>query len=168
MCMRCDGYSWEEIDRSTDLVIQVHGFQLLQVESDPPWTYTIGVRESWEQPELLVVDIDAAPQADLIRAVADDYLCFGEIRQSTLELLDVELVTVDEAHFADGLVAAWEDRYSMSATTGDFLQIVPGRSWFCECHAAMVRRLDDPDVLPAPRPNRVQRRARAKHKGGGK
>ena len=30
MCMRCDGYSWEEIDRSTDLVIQVHGFQLLQ------------------------------------------------------------------------------------------------------------------------------------------
>ena len=66
----------------------------------------------------------------------------------------------------DGLVAAWEERYSMAATTGDFLQVVPGPSWFCEHHARQVRRLDDPDAAPAPRANRAQRRARSKGKQG--
>ena len=144
MCMRCDGYSSEEIERHSDLLIRVHGFLIQQVEADPPWTYTIGAHESWSRPELIVLDIDAGAQARLIRAVADDYLTFAEIRPSTLELLDIELVTVHEAHFGGGLVAAWEERYSLSATTGDFLQIVPGRSWFCDRHEAMVRRLDDP------------------------
>lgn len=166
MCMRCDGYSEEEIERHTDLVIRVHGFLMQQVEADPSWTYTIGALESWARPELIVVDIDAETQVQLLRAVADGYVTSGEILPSTLELLDVELVAVDEQHFRDGLVAAWEERYSMAATTGDFLQVVPGPSWFCEHHARQVRRLDDPDAAPAPRPNRAQRRARSKGKQG--
>lgn len=144
MCMRCEGYSDEEIERHQDLVIRVHGFMIQQVQDHPPWTYTVGIRESWTRPELLMVDIDAEVQAILILAVADDLAAHGDIRPDTLELLDVELATVDEAHFRDGMVGVWEDRYSMSARTGDFVQIVPGPSWFCERHAAAVRRLDHP------------------------
>jgi hypothetical protein len=141
--MRCDGYSWEEIARHTDLVIRVHGFTTIHVEDQRPWTYTVGAFESWDQPELLVVDIDPTIQKALIRAVGDDYADFGEIRPETLDLLDVELVTVDESHFADGLVAAWEGRYSMAASTGDFVQLLPGSSWFCgECRPPQ-RRLDE-------------------------
>ena len=143
MCMRCDGYSWEEIERHTDLVIRVHGFMMIHVEDDPPWTYTVGAFESWDQPELIVVDIEATIQKALVQAVAEDYADFGEIRAETLDLLDVELVTVDESHFAEGLVGGWEARYSMSASTGDFVQVVPGRSWFCDDCAPRVRRLDD-------------------------
>jgi hypothetical protein len=141
--MRCDGYSWEEIERHTDLVIRVHGFTTIQVEARPPWTYTIGAGESWDQPELIVVDIDPAIQKALVYAVADDYVEFGEIRPGTLELLDVELATVDDSHFVDGLVAAWEHRYSMAASTGDFVQLVPGSSWFCDDCEPKLRRLDE-------------------------
>lgn len=144
MCMRCDGYSWEEIERHMDLVIRVHGYLIQQVEDEPSWTYTIGIRESWSRAELLVVDIGAHAQARLISAVADDYVAHGVILAATLDLLDLELVDVDESHFADGLVAAWEDRYSMSARTGDFLQIVPGESWYGDCCAVRSRRLDIP------------------------
>ena len=143
MCMRCDGYSWEEIDRHTDLVIRVHGFTTIHVEADPPWTYTIGAFESWDQPELIVVDTDPTIQKALIRALGDDYVDVGEIRADTLEVLDVELLTVDESHFVDGLVAAWEDRYSMAATTGDFVQILPGPSWFCGGRVPDRRHLDE-------------------------
>jgi hypothetical protein len=143
MCMRCDGYTWEEIARHTDLVIRVHGFTTVRVESERPWTYTVGAIESWDQPELIVVDIDPAIQTTLIRAVSDDYVDIGEIRPETLELLDVELLTVDASHFADGLVAAWEGRYSMAASTGDFVQLFPGSSWFCGGCDKPRRRLDE-------------------------
>ncbi len=144
MCLRCEGYSWEEIERHTDLVIRVHGFMAVHVEAPAPWTYTVGAFESWDQPELLVVDIEAPIQKALVHAVAEDYVDFGEITHDTLELLDVELVTVDESHFTDGLVGRWEDRYSMSAATGDFVQLLPGPSWTCEECASALRRLDAP------------------------
>jgi hypothetical protein len=143
MCMRCDGYSWDEIERHTDLMIRVHGFTTVHVAAAAPWTYTIGALESWDQPELLVVDIDPVVQQALVLAVVDDYADRGEIIPSTLELLDVELVPVDESHLVGGLVAGWEARYSMAATAGDFVQVVPGPSWFCaECDPP--RRLDEP------------------------
>ena len=153
MCMRCDGYSWEEIERHTDLVIRVHGFTTVHVEGEFPWTYTIGAFESWDQPELLVVDIEAPIQQALVHALAEDYENFGEIVPDSLELLDIELAVVDESHFDDGLVAAWEGRYSMAATTGDFVQIIPGPSWYCRgcpkpgCPSE-VRRLDEPRPRP--------------------
>ncbi len=143
MCMRCDGYSWDEIERHTDLMIRVHGFTTVHVAGAAPWTYTIGALESWDQPELLVVDVDPVIQQALVLAVVDDYADRGEIAPATFELLDIELVTVDESHLVGGLVAGWEARYSMAAAAGDFVQIVPGPSWFCpECDPP--RRLDDP------------------------
>ncbi|MEQ8839834.1 MAG: DUF4262 domain-containing protein [Acidimicrobiales bacterium] len=150
MCMRCDGYSWEEIERHTDLVIRVHGFTTVHVEGPSPWTYTIGAYESWDQPELLVVDIEASIQKALVHAIAEDYADFGEVGHDTLDLLDVELAPVDESHFDDGLVAAWEGRYSLSAAAGDFVQVVPGRSWFGG-GAGRVRRLDRPRSRPGAR-----------------
>ncbi|MDG2028311.1 MAG: DUF4262 domain-containing protein [Acidimicrobiales bacterium] len=143
MCMRCDGYSWDEIDRHTDLLIRVHGFMMIHVETASPWTCTVGAFESWDQPELLMVDMDAEVQKTLVQAVADDYVVFGELREDTLAMLDVEIVVADESHLRDGLVAQWEDRYSMSAFTGDFVQIVPGASWARGGRGAPIRRLDD-------------------------
>ena len=144
MCMRCDGYSWDEIDRHTDLMIRVHGYLMLHVgDQAGSWTYTIGTIESWDQPELIVLDVEPELQAVLVHAVADDYVRHGEVRDDTLDMLDVELVPVDESHFTAGMVAAWEERYSMVPQAGDFVQIVPGSSWFCPAHAARVRRLDD-------------------------
>ncbi|MEM7141937.1 MAG: DUF4262 domain-containing protein [Actinomycetota bacterium] len=138
MCLRCDGFEWDEIDRRTDLLIRVHGYMLVHVEAAAPWTYTVGARESWDRPELVMVDMAAEMQKTLVGAVADDYVMFGEIRDDTLDLLDVELAVVDASHLSAGLVATWEQHYAMSASTGDVVQIIPGPSWRC----SRVRRLD--------------------------
>lgn len=150
MCMRCEGYSEEEIDRSIDLVIRVHGYLIQQVTDEyHPWTYTVGIQENHGQAELLCVDIDLAAQARLVKTLADDVARCGRVREVLLRALDVELVEVDEAHLRDDLVVVWEDRYDRSAQRGDFLQIVPGPSWFCDHHAQEVRRLDDPATHPS-------------------
>jgi len=142
MCMRCEGYSWEEIERHTDLVIRIHGFTVIHVEGLSPWTYTVGAFESWDQPELLVIGIDPVIQKAVLHAVAEDYVDFGELKDDTLDLLDIEPATIDESHFSDGLVAAWESRYSMAATTGDFVQLIPGALWSSVGCAPVVGRLD--------------------------
>lgn len=144
MCMRCDGYSWEEIDRHTDLMIRVNGYVTIQVEGPRSWSYTIGAVESWDQPDLLVTGVDPALQLLLVHAVADDYVVHGEIRDQTLDDLDLELVAIHESHFDEGLVAQWEHRYSTRPAPGDIVQVVPGDSWFCDHHSGHVARLDAP------------------------
>lgn len=144
MCMRCDGYSWEEIERHTDLMIRVNGYITIQVDGPRPWTYTIGAAESWDQPDLVVIGGEPAWQQVLVHAVADDYVVHGEVLDATLQALDVELVAVHESHLDGGLVAEWEHRYSRRAGPGDIVQVVPGRDWFCDRHAAGVVRLDEP------------------------
>ncbi len=127
--MKYSGFSWEEIERHTDLVIRVHGFMAQQVSgAERAWTYTVGITESWDHPELLCVDGPGETQANLIGVTADDIEEFGAVRPATLESHDIELVPVEERHLRYGLVASWEARYQRSAATGDFLRIVLGTS----------------------------------------
>ena len=146
MCMKCDGYSDEEIERHLDLVIRVHGYLIQQVTAEPaPWTYTIGLRESFDHPELLCVDIEGGTQTTLIKELGDEVARERRIDATMLRELDLALLEVDESHLhRDDLVGGWEERYQRSALRGDFLQVAPGPSWFCECHAGLLRRLDRP------------------------
>lgn len=144
MSTDADGFRFAEIDRHTDLLIRVHGYAVQQVIGDPCWTYTIGALESWGRPELLVVDLDAGVQRRLVAALGDELVAHGVVGEATLASLDLELLPVDGVHLAAGLVAMWEHRYSMAARRGDFVQIMPGPSWFCEECAGSVRRLDRP------------------------
>ncbi len=150
MCMKCNGYSQEEIERQQDLQIRVHGYTYVHVYDPDPdaidgtWTYSIGLNESFGQPDLIVVGIGPNRQVSLLRAVADSIVA-GNFDNSFLAKLDVSLVTVHEDHFPDGLVAEWEDRYG-DAKRGDFLQIVPGESWYCPCCPG-AEMMDDPTPL---------------------
>ncbi len=146
MCMVCDGFSFEEIDRQIDLTIQVNGFFIQQVGDgfDDPnlWSYTIGINESWDHADFVTVDMSADLQRDLIAALVDDVVDFGEVLVETLRLLDVELVPVHRSHLAEGMVAMWEVRNERRAEPGDFLQIVLGSTWYCAKHSTTGRRLD--------------------------
>ena len=160
MCMRCERYSIEEIERATDLTIITNGYLLLRVtDVYNPWSYTVGLRESYDHPEFVCVDIDTDCQQRLIKLLADQVATCGPIHDDMLRAADIELLVVDEAHLRDDLVVVWEKRYGRSAQTGDFLQIRLGPSWYCEHHANAARRLDDPAAGPPARPNRAQRRA---------
>ncbi len=130
MCLRCDGLSEDDIERRADMMIKVHGFLIQQVEAERPWTYTIGLTESWAQPELLMVDGDATTQARLLHILGLECERFGSIQSETLDLLDVQLHYVSDGRFAAGLVARWEHRYSMSAAGNDFKEVKFGDKWF--------------------------------------
>ncbi len=145
MCMKCDGRSWEEFRRHADLTIRVHGFVIQQVGGDDlEWTYTIGLTESWAHPEFVCLEGGLDVQAKIVAALADDVRDHGRILPETLELLDVELTPVHESHLTNGLVAAWDDRYSKNAADGDFMQISLGPAWHCHQHVPVGRRLDQP------------------------
>ena len=165
MCMRCEGYSAEEIERATDLTIITNGYLLLRVTDEyNPWSYTVGLRESYDHPELVCVDTSIVRQDQMIRLLADEVADRGRIDDDVLRDADIELLVVDEVHLRDDLVVVWEERYDRSAQTGDFLQIRLGPSWYCEHHADAARRLDDPAAGPPARPNRARRRAAEKRR----
>lgn len=153
MCLKCDGYSDEELDRQQDLAIRVNGYQYLNVydpghveEIDGSWTYTIGLAESFGQPDFLCIGVKPERQAAIVKALGDCIVEDGFLDPAVLTDLDVSLVPVHQDHLTDGLVGAWEHRYGM-AEAGDFLQVIPGASWYCRCHPANVQRMDDPAPL---------------------
>jgi hypothetical protein len=85
---------------------------------------------------------------------------------SVLEL-GVECVEVHDDHLRSDLFGRWAARYNRFPKPGEFLQVVPPRSAFCECHANAIRRLDRPGCLP-PLPqvwlplNRAERRRKGR------
>jgi hypothetical protein len=161
MCKRCEGYSEEEVQRSYDLTIKVHGFVRLQIQNPTgsDWTYTMGLAENFGHPDLLCVQIEPAAQADYIHAVGAMVVDEGLPDPGELDELDLELVPVHPCHLQGGLVAMWVIRYGRLPVEGDFLQVVPGPSHFCECHGSSMQRLDDPEPLRLAGPNRAARRA---------
>lgn len=151
MCMRCNGYSQEDLDRQQDLAIRVNGYSYIHVYDpgdpkgiDGTWTYTLGILEGFGQPDFIVLGIDTDKQVALIKALAES-IVVGAFSKAILAELDVSLATVHEDHFPDGLVGEWEDRYG-PAQRGDFVQIVPGDSWYCRCCPG-VEMMDDPTPL---------------------
>ena len=81
MCLRCDGYSEEQIRRRRDLTIRVHGWLMAVVEDDdgPGWTYTVGLTESFGHPELLCVGVEADVQQTLVQSMADEIAESGHV-----------------------------------------------------------------------------------------
>lgn len=147
MCMICDGYSYEDADRWLDLTIRVHGFAMQQVEGDEkvdPWTYTIGLAESFGRPDLILLDGEPARQGRLLKAIVEDSRARGTFDEAALAAEDIELVPVHPTHTAGNLVATWANRYQRTPRQGEFLQVVLGKSYFCECCYPKVRRLDRP------------------------
>ena len=43
---------------SLDLTIRTYGWQLHQITDDNPWSYTIGLLESYDHPELMVTGLE--------------------------------------------------------------------------------------------------------------
>ncbi|MEQ8719527.1 MAG: DUF4262 domain-containing protein [Acidimicrobiales bacterium] len=168
MCRICDGYSDEELTRELDLAIRVHGFTRVGVENPDGtgWTYTIGLAENCGQPDLVCIDVEPDFQQRLVQAIAATVVETGSPPDArSLAQLDVELVQVHPRHLDGDLVNLWAERYRRRPGEGDFLQVLPGSSHFCACHARAARRLDDPRPVTTPGPNRAQRRARDRNSG---
>ena len=144
MCLQCDGYSEDDVNRMVDLHIRVYGYHVTQVEERDPWCYTIGLQQSFGHPELVTTTVKMSTQVGLIQTVASMLTGSGEIDHEELGRIGIRLVPVHRSHLATGLVGSWESFYGRRATPGSFLQILPPKSWLCPCHQNAVARLDRP------------------------
>lgn len=68
MCVLCDGGTVEEWLDGTRERIEEHGFTMVSVDAKSPWTYTIGLLESFGHPELVITGVDPSAAQDLLRA----------------------------------------------------------------------------------------------------
>ena len=165
MCLRCDGYSEEQVRRALDLTILTHGFAIQQVDSHRPWTYTIGLLEGFGHPELITVDLALDAQRELLAPLLSMITGTGALDPRWLTENEIEVVPVHEDHLASSLVAMWSDHYGRGPHIGTFLQVLPPASWLCAGHGHVLTRLDAPgpgpaSVAPHPQANRAARRAR--------
>lgn len=143
MCLRCDGYSEEQISGMTEMHIRVYGWSVVAVEEARPWSYSIGLLENFAHPELVVTDMEIRSAKALINAVAD-VVRRGNGQPAHCELQDrgVEMVVVGERHMRSRLFNSWTRYYGEPPHAGDFVQILPPPEMYCACHRDKYRRLD--------------------------
>ncbi|MCU1393480.1 MAG: hypothetical protein JWM34_1908 [Ilumatobacteraceae bacterium] len=143
MCLRCDGYTEQQIIGMTEMHIRVFGWSVAAVEEARPWTYSIGLLENFGHPELVVTDMEIGLAKVLINEVATVVKDGVDPRaRHELQSMGVELVVVDERHLRTRLFNSWTRYYGEPPHAGDFVQILPPPEMFCACHRDTYRRLD--------------------------
>ncbi len=131
---------------SLDLTIRTYGWQLNQITDDHPWSYTIGLLESYGHPELMVIGLGFEMQNIVIRKIVDSIEKTGSVDHDFLEREGVTLVEVHPNHLRGDWFGTWSNFYERRPAPGSFLQIVPPSDWFCDCHQHSMPHFE----LPGP------------------
>jgi hypothetical protein len=131
---------------SLDLTIRAFGWQLHQITDSNPWSYTIGLLESYDQPELMITGLELDVQNRVIRKIVDSIETTGSVDHAFLEREGVTLVEVHPKHLAGDWFGTWSNFYQRLPPPGSFLQIVPPSDWFCDCHQHSMPHFE----LPGP------------------
>lgn len=158
MCLQCDGYSYEQSMLALDLTIRTHGWALSQITDANPWSYTIGLTESYDHPELMITGLTLERQNSVIRHIVGPIETTGRIDEADLAAAGVTLVEVHANHLRGDWFATWSNRYGHVPPNGTFLQIVPPGDWFCDCHQHSMPHFELPG--PIRFGNRADRRRR--------
>lgn len=155
MCKRCEGETIEAVFADLVDTIDRHGFAIQQI-ADPAsgWTYSIGLTK-FGHPDLFCIDAELELQATLISRIGRA-IVRGSSLSPVLAEVDATLVPVHEQHLDDEWFASWKVMEDRAPRAGEIMQVVPGASWFCSCHASSVRLFD----RARPRQRASSRRAR--------
>lgn len=114
MCLRCAGWSDDQIAHRYARLIDDHGWAAVAVDADVPWTYTMGLRWRHHHPELIVVGVDPVEAHhllhDLVGRIED-----GEVARpgALIVLPDVE-VTFGHVHHRN-LAGEWFTQWPSAA-----------------------------------------------------
>lgn len=118
MCDICNGTTIEQALADIRGHIRSVGWALQGVEPEPGihgWTYTVGLLESYDHPELLVVDDDVARAGSILnvmgRAIRDgDVIAPGD--PIDLGGTPSELIDIHPVHLTGGLMATWHNLHA--------------------------------------------------------
>jgi hypothetical protein len=180
MCLRCDGWSEDEVNALVDERIRTYGWTTTGVGDGPgrpTWTYTVGLALA-DHPDLVVATVafERAVEVlgDLAHRVVADGECFDTVDQATcVDGLTVGLRDVHPVHVERGLVGAGQGYYAWLGRPMPALpirQVVLPDSEFCRCHAGSQPQLHLGHVLfGGAGPNRAERRrtSRRRRRTGG-
>lgn len=171
MCMICDGATEDEFLFDLYGKIDRFGWAVISVEAShdtPNWSYTVGLSDGWDHPELVVVGLQPYDAQRLLNLIG------GRIRQGErfdpgMRLavpqagVDVHFGAVHPEQWEHGVFGTWEGYYDAVGPPYPDEQaiqvILPTGRRGRRPHVGQ-RLLHQPDdVLHLPRPNRAQRRA---------
>jgi hypothetical protein len=155
MCVICDGQTQEQSARFIELTIIHHGWALRHVHpgADDPtgghWTYTIGLVENFNHPELVITDTEYEVAGSLLNALGEEIRSGHEI--SPITESGFELNEVHPAHLASELFYGWANNYGYPPGPGEMLQVVKPADRYCTSHAKSRTDLRDPNQFPGGR-----------------
>ena len=135
MCLKCDGWSDDEIHDHYEEVIAEYGWMVQHVGggslSRPPWSYTIGLSQGWDHPELVAVGLPTRNAHGLLNELG------RQVRGGTIfeagatasnpdGTLEVGFVEVHPLLWEGPLLVGWLDYYESRGLAPDqrALQVV--------------------------------------------
>lgn len=136
MCVICDGKSYEEVLDDLHHQVQRFGWALQGVEAPRPWTYTIGLAERFEHPELVMVGVDISVAMNVLNTLGTMIATGEQLRPGcpgvTVGETELAFGSVHPVHVAAGLVGTWEEYYGRRPGATPTLEVVqvlplPGR-----------------------------------------
>lgn len=165
--MMCDGASSAEVDQWLQATIERVGWALMGVEDGRSvgWTYTIGLVDRFDHPELVVVGMGSAAGHLLnelgLRVEAGERLDVSSVPEVGGHLFSIG--SVDPAQFSHGAFAVWTSYYRRHI--GEYvppvaLQVFPPACLVARVGEPLAWRLDTPDVVLGGRHPRTARRRR--------
>lgn len=170
MCELCDGATYEEVLAREAELIRQYGFLVMTVEGVPGWSYTIGLLDSADHPELIAVGGEEGPRARLVHGLATktldgehfhagDRIDLGESRIATVFM-------VHPIHFELEPFAMWQNLADIGAIHRHSPRAVQILLPDVLLDGATQPLLADPSarIGNGPQPNRAQRRARQRHR----
>ena len=132
MCTICDGQSYEEALHDLHHLVQHFGWALQGVEAPRPWTYTIGLTERFDHPELVMAGVDISLAMTVLNALGTMVATGEQLSPGrpavTVGETEVTFGAVHPVHLAAGLVGTWERYYDWrpgAAPPLDVVQVLP-------------------------------------------
>ncbi|MCU1488121.1 MAG: hypothetical protein JWN67_4867 [Actinomycetia bacterium] len=164
MCIMCDGASRDEVLFGLHGKIERFGFAVQAVEGTelhPPWAYTIGLLDSFDHPELVMVGRPIEDAYRIVGAMADEVCDGRDIEPGELRIVPpdglLSVNEVDPRHWEGTRFAMWVEYYA--AVGADDLE--PAALQVRRVVEADGTRLDTWSPDDPCRMNRAARRARA-------
>ena len=115
MCMICDGWTYEEFLEDLHDRVQRFGWALQGVEARPPWTYTIGLTERFDHPELVLAGVDPVLAMPVLNGLGTMIATGEQLRPGRTGVVvtetEVGFGPVHPVHVSAGLVGMWQEYY---------------------------------------------------------
>jgi hypothetical protein len=165
MCIMCDGASAAEFLQAIDLRIRVNGSVVVPVVAEgESYGYTIGLLETYGQPELVVYGPDVEFIGSVLGPMIEQIRVEGWLSPSWLSASGVELVDVHANHLGSPTFSAWTAHYGVAPRPGFVRQVLLDPARLAPEPAPLGRRLDRPILgrLTAPGTGRRRRRRYAR------